>query len=76
MEEGHDQILLLIGDAIIHGLRLSGKEATSVKTSNCKTVRALWRSQQNACNATIFDVAMQIDTIRSLERQVRLIPSC
>ena len=42
----------------------SDEEATSVKTTNWKTVRTSWRSQQSACNATIFDVAS-----RPLERR-------
>ena len=71
--EGHDQILLVLDDAIIHGFRETCNCLANVKASNRKTVRASWRSQQSACNATIFDVATQIDTMRSLERQAGLI---
>ena len=50
-------------------VQLLGEETTSVKTTNVKTVRISWRSQQSACNAAVLYVASQIDTIRPLERQ-------
>ena len=54
--EGDDQMLLLLDDTIIHGFRgtcncLARKQLVARHRTE-RTVRASWRSQQSACNAT------------------------